>query len=167
MKACSPRSPWIEQWRRSWFCRHTTYLNLPTISEGEQGQGATKHQGDCVERYAIKGGCPLHADWGRFVFYRFLLPPALLAAPKWGKHISGKRRCGTQSDRNCEDEGGAFAPLLSSILVQVGRTRVQEHKNILAQPAKTCANVSKHDDKVSVPLFPIPSIPFMMERSDN
>ena len=52
-------------------------LNLPTISEGEQGQGATKHQGDCVERYAIKGGCPLHADWGRFVFYRFP-PPALL-----------------------------------------------------------------------------------------
>ena len=28
------------------------------------------------------------------------------AAQKWGKHISGKRRCGTQSDRNCEDEGG-------------------------------------------------------------
>ena len=67
-----------------------------------------------------------------------------------------------------EDEGGAFAPLLSSIQRPQDSCRLGEFtENISVQPAKTCANVSKHDDRVSVPLFPIPSIPFMMERSDN
>ena len=34
---------------------------------------------------------------------------------KWGKYINGKWQCGTQSERNCEEEG-AFAPLFSAII---------------------------------------------------